>query len=174
MNRLIRTALHFSFKVFVTFSANIRIIICNQNNDTMEKIKIGLVCSPSRIMSHQKFSVTKVLITYGGGMGGVTETFHCTDVLERVTDADVSFTRLQLVSGEVIEINPRFIVKKSIVNVVKMVSDTTAHANYYAKKYKQYIQTHIFELSFGEDYEIVESADTKLHVIYSNAEITPL
>ena len=141
----------------------------------MEKMKIGLSCSPSKILSHEKMSVTKVLLTYGGGMGGASETHYCTDVLERVTDTPVSYTRLTTIKGEVIEVNPRYIVKKTKVNLVKMVDDSTAHANYYAPKVKKSISINFIELQQGQDYEVDSTSyESRKNVIHTDGEITPL
>jgi hypothetical protein len=117
---------------------------------TNKTIKIGLPCTPSRILSHEKVETSKVLISYGGGMGGASQKHYCTDVLER----DKGMWRLTLLSGEMIEVNPAFIVSVEPRTLVKVVSDTTAHANYHSKVCKERILTEYIGLQFGEDYVI--------------------
>jgi len=116
------------------------------NNKT---IKIGLSCSPSRILSHEKIETSKILVSYGGGMGGANEKHYCTKVVR-----DEKLWKLTLLTGEVIEVNPEFIVEVAPRTLVKVVSDITEHRNYHSKTCKLAIETEYIGLHFGEDYAI--------------------
>ena len=113
-------------------------------------LKIGLCGSPATIVSHEVIDTKKVIISYGGGMGGASEKHYCTKVLKLT-----KMWLLTLLSGEVFEVNPAFVVKVEDRRLVKLVCDVTTHSYFNAKNYKR---LHIIEyigLKFEEDYVIV-------------------
>ena len=119
----------------------------------MKTIKIGLSCSPSKMISTEKIETKKVLISYGGGMGGAHQKLYATNI-----KPDWEFDghlRLTLISGEEVSINPAFIVMKNDCNVVKVVTDNTQHANYNEKSCNKSVDTEFIELRYDEDYVVV-------------------
>jgi len=121
----------------------------------MKKIIIAKNCSPSRMLSSKEVNATKILISYGGGMGGANKTYYCNSIV-RGSDLTDNFT-LNLISGEVKEINPNFIVEISAVKLVILVIDVTEHTYYNPEKASKCIRTVITELKFNQDYEISET-----------------
>lgn len=117
----------------------------------MKKIQIGLPCSPAHIVEHEMIKVTEVLISYGGGMGGASRTYFCTNVQK--SDPFYLLTRI---NTEVKKVNPRFIVEMGDIRIVKVVTDTTAHKNYHGGNHPKTLKTEYFRLRHGEDYEIVD------------------
>lgn len=115
----------------------------------MGKLTIGLKCTPSKLVSATAMGVTKVFITYGGGMGGGNRTYYCTDFYMNTSKKMYIAT---LISGEEIEINPRYVVVIETKILVKVVTDKTAHANYHDAKYKSSILTEYIELEHGETF----------------------
>jgi hypothetical protein len=122
----------------------------------MNKLLIGKDCSPSRMMSHHEVYVTKVLVSYGGGMGGTNKTYYCQTIVR-----DKDFYKLTLRSGEVIEVNPTFIVEMTPVTLVVVIVDVTGHSYFNTKKARKCIRTMITELKFEQEYEVVEETHEK-------------
>ncbi len=119
----------------------------------MKTLIVSKDCSPSRLISCRDFSVTKVIISYGGGMGGTSQIYYCTDVLERVTDDPVSYTRLTEISGQQTEMNPRFIVSKTVVKLVEIKVDVTGHSYLDETGSRKAVRTILIELKHGQKYE---------------------
>lgn len=116
-------------------------------------IKIGLCGTPARMISHEVVLAKKILLTYGGGMGGASEKIYCTK--KELKAGIVDMYALTLLSGEVIEVNPAFIVKVEDRRLVKVVCDVTSHSYFNAKNFKSMIITEYIGLKFEEDYVIV-------------------
>ena len=113
-------------------------------------VKIGLCGTPATIVSHEVIDTKKVIISYGGGMGGASEKHYCTKVLKLT-----KMWLLTLLSGEVFEVNPAFIVKVEDRRLVKLVCDVTSHSYFNAKNYKRLRIIEYIGLKFGEEYRIV-------------------
>ncbi len=90
-------------------------------------------------------------------MGGTSKVYYCTDVLERVTDDPVSYTRLTEISGQQTEMNPRFIVSKTVVKLVEIKVDVTGHSYLDEKGSKKAVRTILIELEHGQKYEYNET-----------------
>jgi hypothetical protein len=115
----------------------------------MKTIKIGPSCSPNTyIVSHEIIKGKKILVSFGGGLGGSSKTYHCTKVY--IPQPADSLRTLTLLSGEEIHVNGRFIVEICDRNYVKVVSNVTGHRNYYKKVCSKAIETEIFELLYDE------------------------
>lgn len=126
----------------------------------MQIVKIGLPCTPSKNISHDEFKCKRILVTYGGGMGGANKKYYATKV---VTGA---FWGLTLIDGNKVEVNPDFIVDIEEIRVVKLVTDITAwsnHANHGEKKVKKSIKTEYFVLEYGEEAQIIKTDYTARH-----------
>ena len=106
--------------------------------------------APSVLVSATAMGVTKVLISYGGGMGGSHKTYYCTDFqLKKSNGMYVA----KLIEGEIIQINPSYVVEIKTRVLVKFVTDKTAHANYHDVKFKSSILTEYIELEHDETFE---------------------
>ncbi len=115
----------------------------------MKTIKIGPSCSPNTyIVSHEIIKGKKVHISYGGGVGGVSKTYHCTEVYEPAPAE--SLRTLTLLTGEKIRVNGRFIVEICDRNYVKVISNVTGHRNYNSKVCSKAIEIEIFEMLYNE------------------------
>ena len=98
----------------------------------MSKIEIGLSCSPSKIESTEHIKCQRVLVSYGGGMGGANKTYYATEIYKE--QALQGRWSLKLLDGRTIYLNPSFIVENEEVNVVKIVSNITEFLNYKKSK----------------------------------------
>ena len=115
------------------------------------KLIIGLPCSPSFLsIPTEIVKTTSFLISYGGGMGGANKTYYATDY---TVDAINGFYQLTLIDGSKVSINPRFLVEKQIVNLIKITTDTTQHSNFHSKKCNQSISIEWFKLEEDEEFE---------------------
>ena len=115
------------------------------------KLIIGLPCSPSFLsIPTEIIQTTSFLISYGGGMGGANKTYYATDY---TVDAINGFYQLTLIDGSKVSINPRFLVEKQIVNLIKITTDTTQHSNFHSKKCNQSISIEWFILEDDEEFE---------------------
>lgn len=116
-------------------------------------IEIGLSCSPSTIISNELIKCKRILVSFGGGMGGANITHYCTKVSTLTKDGYLNIT---LITGEKREINPKFIVEKADINIVKLVTDITQHINYNKPStVTKEIETEFIRLLYNEDYVII-------------------
>ena len=122
------------------------------------KLIIGLPCSPSFLsIPTQIIQATSFLVSYGGGIGGANKTYYATDYY---AEPEINgFYQLTLIDGSKVSINPRFIVEKQVVNLIKITTDTTPHSNYYSIICKQSISIEWIKLE--EDEEIEWKAEYK-------------
>jgi hypothetical protein len=91
----------------------------------MNKIKIGKPCSPSKLIDKEIFDAHRILVSYGGGMGGANQKFYTRDFSEN--DNELIFTDIE---NRKLTVNKRFIVLKEPVRLVRTLTDTTKHSNY--------------------------------------------
>ena len=115
-------------------------------------LKFSLICSPSHIVDKSLIDATKIVTSFGGGMGGSNKTYYATDI-------DYSRKPLELVitdvSGRVFTLGYNFIVSQENVQLLKLVHNTTAHQNYREKKFKKYIVTQYSVIYTDDKYEIL-------------------
>jgi hypothetical protein len=121
----------------------------------MKTIRIGVPCSPAYMVSNETLKAKKVLVTYGGSIGGNSKTYYCTSILEK-NNPFVPMYRLTLLTGEIIDVNPKFIVEMMDRDIVKLVSNVTGHRNYSSKVCSKAILTEYIELLYGETPVFVE------------------
>jgi hypothetical protein len=116
------------------------------------KLIIGLPCSPSFLsIPTEIIQTTSFLISYGGGMGGANKTYYATDYY---AEPEINgFYELTLIDGTKVNVNPRFLVEKQIVNLIKITTDTTEHSNFYSKTCNQSIVIEWFKLEEDEEFE---------------------
>ena len=113
----------------------------------MKKI-ISAPCSPSVRIGSKNIEVMKIIITFGGGMGGASQTFYANRV-DKTSDGMLS---VETVDGRELELNPRYVVSKERTNILKVVTDTTAHSNYNQKTCNYSERTEFFDVGF-DSYE---------------------
>jgi hypothetical protein len=132
-------------------------------------IEIGLPCSPAKFISADLFKVIKLLVTYGGGMGGTSKVFHCIEVKK-----GEKFYEVILLTGECRKINPAYIVEESYPEVVKVITDMTEHVNFHSKVCNIACQTRFIELPYGGTYKLVNKyvyeGDSTVKVISDSVE----
>jgi hypothetical protein len=119
----------------------------------MSKLTIAADYSPATILSHEVVHTSRVRISYGGGMGGCNETYYTTAINKN------SFNPMWLltsITGEKIEVNPDYIVNIVSRDLVHLVTDITAWANYSKHTCEQNILTEYIQLDYGEEYEIAQ------------------
>jgi hypothetical protein len=123
----------------------------------MKTIKIGVSCSPNTyIVSHEIIKGKKLLVSFGGGIGGSSKTYFCTEVIQMRDPKEPTILRVRLLSGEVIELNPVFVVETKERDIVKVVSNVTGHRNYSKKIYREVIETEYFEMLYDEQPMFIE------------------
>jgi hypothetical protein len=121
----------------------------------MSTFKIGKSCTPSTILSHDLINVTKIKVTFGGGMGGANMNLYCTSI----EDIENGFKKLNLITGDTMNVNSNFIVYTKKGKIVKLISDITAHLNAKNKSSnsKQVLKIEYIKIFNGENYEIVDN-----------------
>jgi hypothetical protein len=120
----------------------------------MKIIKIGVSCTPnSYIVSHEIIKSKKLLVSYGGGVGGISKFYFCTKVVEMNNPSMLAIT---LLDGEYFELNPAFVVETKDRDIVKVVSNVTGHRNYNKKIYREVIETEYFEMLYDEQPMFIE------------------
>jgi len=121
-------------------------------------IEIGLPCSPSKKELINRIVTTKIVISYGGGVGGSSQTLYAKKI-----EKNGIFYNVELIDGTKEEINENFIVKKvPDVTILECVFDITAHLNYHSKTVKKAKKVMYFKLNHDEDYLFVNKyIDTK-------------
>ena len=120
----------------------------------MKKI-ISAPCSPSIRIDSKNIEVAKIIITFGGGMGGANQAFYANKV-DKTTDGMLS---IETVDGRELELNPRYVVSKEKTIILKVVTDTTQHSNYNQKTCNYSERTEFFDVGF-DSYEF-DSVNTR-------------
>lgn len=112
-------------------------------------ITFGLPCSPAVILSDRiTENVERVILSYGGGIGGTTETMYIRNREKSVTGEP--FMDVVKINGCDDKINKNFIVKITPVKLLTIVTDVTKHRNYNSIVCKSAIQTEVFVLQMDE------------------------
>ena len=138
----------------------------------MEKFTIGLPCSPSHVSSKKDFICYKILISYGGGMGGANNTYYCLKKDLPVLEDEKRFIKFKnLINSEEVTINKRFIVSVSEVKIVKVDYDITKWINYNEKKCNSCIETIFYSIGVDVKYEIKNEFKTNDHCIVSKSKV---
>ncbi len=119
-------------------------------------IEIGAPRSPSKHMETTTGTITKLLVTYGGGMGGVNKTYYATKI--KKTEG---LWCLSLIEGYDIEINPHYLVEKECGKYAKIVYDITDHANYNNRVCNKSISIEYFFLHSNEEVKIIKEYSSR-------------
>ena len=117
-----------------------------------KKIIIGRTCSPSKLIEINEHLMTKIKISFGGGMGGANRTIYAEQIMSD-TKTDLIVKQFD---NEIITINKEFIVYREPVKVISQISDTTAHSNYHGVKFQSTIHTHLYELKANDEWAYVD------------------
>lgn len=136
----------------------------------MKTIKIGLPVAPAKNIDITEIKIVEILISYGGGMGGVNETFYAIGIKKKE-----KVTNIKNFDSREIVINNDFIVKTEAKKLVKVVTDTTAHTNHKNMKCNKSIVRCWYKVNSNENYEVFgkyfgNGGNAKS--IYSELEIT--
>lgn len=134
----------------------------NLKKKTMQTINIFKPCSPSVKVSIGESKGIKFTVSWGGGMGGSSQTIYATKV-SRKGDI-VSITSID---GQVYKVTKNFIVMEKDVKIVKLVTDITAHSNYHSKQCNKNILTQYFSINANESYSYNSEYGESPKVIYS-------
>lgn len=95
-------------------------------------LEIGLACSPAHFIGKGVVkNMKRVLISYGGGMGGANRTYY-TEKVHKEQAVNGTWNIVDI-DGNSREINPRFIVEIVETKVLILKTDTTQHTNYHKK-----------------------------------------
>lgn len=114
-------------------------------------IQITKPSTPSSLISAEESEYLKLLISYGGGMGGSKETIYCS--VQHETEHTI--TVKNDLTGQIITYNRRFIVAYyHEVILVKAVFDTIGHANYHGKRFKRHETTVWVEIPKGFTWDV--------------------
>jgi len=111
---------------------------------------IGGIGSPVKLISRETTTATKLLVTYGGGIGGANVTYY----------GNVKFSSQEgnllliddIVNGE-IKVNLDYVVTREQIQLIVELWDTTDRTNYNGATCTKSIQQRI--LAVGTKYKIV-------------------
>jgi hypothetical protein len=138
------------FFIFLeTFFSSIRITIKNKN---MRTLIVGKPCSPSIKISDEVIEMKRILITYGGGMGGGNKTYYTKEIKKE--QAINGGWYIETIDGKKIQLMPNFVVEVEQTKILKLVTDVTLHRNFSKKVCKKAVLTEYFDLSGFDDYNI--------------------
>jgi len=133
-------------------------------NTMKNPVKVYPVYQPSKHVSDELiFNVHKIIISYGGGMGGVNETLYARKVFEG-DEIFKGFWLLHLYTGERKYVNKEFVVSIDFCNLVEIVSDVTEHKNCNKDKHNKLYSFVYYEIPVDQIYEffdIAHSIDAK-------------
>ena len=102
----------------------------------MKEIIIGSPCSPSEFIDRKIIECFKVLVSWGGGIGGANRSEFLTEDVPLGNDTIVE---RKTIFGETVRINTRFVVCSRQTKVVRDEWNTLPHANYAVKKFSKHI-----------------------------------
>lgn len=118
----------------------------------MNTIRIGLSCTPSEILDYKTVKCQRMIISYGGGIGGSKKEYFAKKVTRNKTTNMLS---IEFVQGGKIQVNPSFLVEQEECEVFILTTDITKHVNYHSRQCNKSILTEYFKISFGNKVEIV-------------------
>lgn len=116
----------------------------------MNRYEIGFPTGRALLVSHKEIDATRIMQSFGGGMGGATETFYATTV---ATFND--FIRITNIDGRIIELYKQFIVQKEPVTLLYLVTNNSANYNYGKDTNDKVIQHQYFAFNEAEEYVLI-------------------
>lgn len=111
-------------------------------------LNFGLPCAPSRKVGEEKHHAKKVLLTYGGGMGGAHKDIFIKDKEIKYNTHGIAKVT-NIFTNEIIEINAKYVVSANDIDLLFMKFDTTAYSNYHTQKYKYTEIIQVFAIPKG-------------------------
>ncbi len=118
----------------------------------MNKVKIGLTCTPSKIIDIATELIFKIKVSCGGGMGGSSWYEYAKSMSQ-----NKDFFEFTLHNDEVKTIGKNFIVSMQEKNMVTVVRDETAHINYREHKCTKCISTTKYCIGINDKVEQVNA-----------------
>jgi hypothetical protein len=134
----------------------------------MKTLLIGAPCSPSEIISHEAIKMKRILITYGGGIGGGNKVYYTKKITKE--QAINGSWDIETIDGKKISLMPRYIVEVEDTKVLKLVTNITEHKNYHKVVCTKSILTEYFDMSGFDNYEIVNKYIDRPKLIYQEEE----
>ena len=108
-------------------------------------LEIGKAMSPSTFVGKGELkNMKRILVSYGGGMGGSNKTYY-TEKIHKEQAVNGTWNIVDI-HGNMIELNPRFIVEVVDTKVLILNTDITEHANYHKQTCQSRILTEYFDL----------------------------
>lgn len=126
-----------------------------------EIITIYLPNSPSKIHSTKTIKATKILYSYGGGMGGASKYIYCTEYSEY----DGMYI-CSTIEGLTIKLNKRFVVLIEDGIILEHVTDSLDYINYKQIEYKKYLIYRYFWIPINCDYNLSDKTGRSPEKIY--------
>lgn len=113
--------------------------------------RMGLPCSPATRVGYEIINAKKILLTYGGGLGGANITVYATDKEIVYNEHGIAHV-IDIFTDKEVEINTKYVVKAENLRLIVDKIDITAHANYHKVNCKSHILTRVLELpsDFGK------------------------
>lgn len=109
--------------------------------------------SPSKNISKEIFNGQEIKVA----LGNTSETIYSFSKKE----IDKNILELKLVDGNIRKVNKNFIISLEDIKIVKVVTNTTAHSNYYSKAYKYTEVTQFFAVRKNINIEFVSEVNLK-------------
>jgi hypothetical protein len=132
-----------------------------------KKIIIGNPCSPSKLIEIKEIPLIKIVLTYGGGMGGANRTLYIEEILSE-TEREMIVRQY---NNEITTINKSYIVFREPIKAIFHTTDITSHTNYHTCKYDASISTNLYELSINDSWEYIDEYNrNNPKTFYSNVE----
>ncbi len=132
-------------------------------------ITVGLPCSPANFIKKSTKTVTEILISHGGGMGGASYKKYGTIIKRH----DNGFLKFETFLGEQIEINLSWVVSIENKQLIEIIVDVTEHSNYHKHTCEKHITTECCIVDLSDEVVFNDSFDhDDRNIIYSHKEIT--
>lgn len=131
-------------------------------NTMKNPVKVYPVYQPSKHVSDELiFNVHKIIISYGGGMGGVNETLYAKKIFEGNDYNDVfkDFWLVDLYTGERKYVNKEFVVSIDFCNLVEIVSDVTEHKYCNKERHGKLYSFAYYEIPVDQNYIFIEDTN---------------
>jgi len=120
----------------------------------METLKFGKICTPSELVEGTIVNATRIVSSFGGGMGGARNTYYALMVDNTMKPLE---TTIKTVDGRTIKLGYKFIVSQEEVRLLKIIHDVTDHRNYNvdnSRRVKKAVTTEYHVLYGNEEFEI--------------------
>lgn len=126
-----------------------------------KKLILKMRHSPASNPQVEVTPAVKMIVSYGGGMGGVHETFYVDTIPDLPTNTPITATDIR---GRKLRINPRYVVYTTPVDLVHFSYNITNQVNYNAPKCQSATYHELNEVTPGTEVVIgaTDEAATKI------------